>query len=130
MNKTGFIPIFISLYLLSFITSDCYTTVNVNKKEECFKLNLTDYDKIIYKESLGKEADTCCMVKYKVKALGQSADYKYCEPLPKEKAKDYENKLEEGFGTGNALADMDYTVDCYSSFIKYGLSFLMILLLN
>ena len=130
MNKTGLILIFIALYLFSFINSDCYT-FNPKNKDECIAKTISEYEKEELKNDLSMTADTCCLVKVSYKVLTQSYSVSYCEPVEKGKAKEFQNALEkeedsdfEGYG------DIKYSIECSSSYIKYGLSFLMILLLN
>ena len=132
MNKIGFILIFISLYLFTFIRGDCYTGLTSGKSDDCQSRNITETDKSIAKYSYDLVADTCCLIKFTAKAYGQKESESYCYPAEKAKAKDLEKSLEKIYEEGFAGldVDIDYKVDCLSSFIKYGLSFLVILLLN
>ena len=99
-----------------------------NNKEECFSSTISDEDEI--EEDIGMSLDTCCFLKVSLKVIDQSVTYTYCEPIQKSKAKKFINKFEDEMSAYSQAYDIRASIDCFSSYIKYGLSFLMILLLN
>ena len=123
MNKAGLIFILIALNLFSFTLSECLGSSPLpTKTEDCISRTLDQDDKD-FCTAMQMTADTCCMIVSEY----QGAEVKQCFPVEKSKASDYKNKLKN---SGYSFPNVDMSIKCSSSYIKYGISILMILLLN
>ena len=123
MKITGYI--FIILNLFAFILNDCLYKINPSKEEDCTAITLSDFDKTFVKD-YGMEADTCCLMVASEKGV---PDQKICFPTQKSKVVDFEDNYKKiAKEEGDDMSNVKISIECSSSYIKYGLSILMILL--
>ena len=123
MNKAGLIFILIALNLFSFTLSECFMSSPMPTKTEDCTSRILDQDDKDIGTAMQMTADTCCMIVSEY----QGVESKVCYPVEKSKASDYKNTLKK---YGSSFANADMSIKCSSSYIKYGISILMILLLN
>ena len=121
----------IFLIFITYINSSCYAIgdgENV-KKDECLKRKVGNES-----GPAGHTADTCCLFETSGKLNGVKETSSFCGAYEKSKVPDYMKtyeKAQEAYKKASealGVTDIKYSLDCSSSYIKFGFIVLFLIL--
>ena len=120
------------LICFDYIYPSCYVLGDGQtvKKDECLKrkVETTDYS------ISGQTPDTCCHFETSYKVNGQKISASACNAYEKSKVEDYlkalkkEQEVYQEASKAQGYDDFKYSLDCSSSYIKFGLMALFLIL--
>ena len=121
----------IFLIFFNYIYPTCYAIGDGDnvKKDDCLERKV-DGDS----GPVGHTPDTCCYSESSYKASGQKYSTSYCSAFEKSKVEDYlksikaEQDLYKKASEALGYSDIKYSLDCSSSYIKFGLIVLFLIL--
>ena len=120
------------LICFDYIYPSCYVLGDGDsvKKDECLKRKVETTDFSV----AGQTPDTCCHYETSYKVGGQKVSTSVCSAYEKSKVEDYMKTLKKEQDVYKAASkalgysDIKYSLDCSSSYIKFGLMALFLIL--
>ena len=121
------------LICIEYIYPECYSLADgLNaKKDDCLKRTVGTSEG---SAAPGHKPDTCCLAESSYKSDGKKVSFSSCGAFEKSKVLDYidsvekENKEDSAEAELLKITDPKFSLDCYSSYLKFGLMTLSIIL--
>lgn len=122
------------LICIKYIYPQCYILADglSAKKADCLKRSVGTSEG---SPASGHKPDTCCLAESSYKLAGEKVSVSSCGAYEKSKVLDYidymkkEMKESDEEDTILKITDPKFSLDCYSSYLKFGLITLSIILL-